>query len=41
VQGHHGYACGAGRLLGVTELCHTVIYIPYLGWLVKLFVSAT
>ena len=36
VQGHYRNSHGAGGLLRVTGLCHTVIYIPYLDWLVKL-----
>ena len=39
VQGHNGYAYGAGRLLRITRLYHYGIYIPYLDAQVKLFVG--
>jgi hypothetical protein len=38
LQRHGRNAHGAGSLLRVTSLCHTVIYITHLGLLVKLFV---
>ena len=36
VQGHYRNARCFGRLLRITGLCHTVIYIPYLVQEVKL-----